>query len=102
MKLFRRFLLILLLAVMAIVVFQNQHALGMTLEFAFLHWRFSLVLGFWILLAFVAGVALFALADAWRGMLLRLEIRRKDAEIARLRAAHPRGDAAERPEDGAA
>jgi uncharacterized integral membrane protein len=66
-------------------VFQNQHNLGVPLEFAFLHWRFSLVLGFWILFAFLAGAALFALTDAWKSMFLRLEIRRKDQEIARLK-----------------
>lgn len=92
MKLIRRVLFIMLILVLAVVVFQNQQSLGWPLEFSFLHWSFSLVLGFWILLSFVAGVALFALVDAWRGMLLRLEIRRKDQEIARLRtelqAAH--------------
>ena len=41
------------------------------------------------------------LAMQGRGMLLRLEIRRKDAEIARLRAEQTRNDGA-RPEDGAA
>ncbi len=86
MKLVRRILFIALVMVMAIVLFQNQQSLGMPMELSFLRWSFSLVLGFWILLAFLAGVALFALVDAWRGMMLRLEIRRKDQEIARLQA----------------
>lgn len=85
MKLVRRVLFILLLLVMATAIFQNQQSLGMPLSFSFLHWSFSLVLGFWILFAFAAGVALFALVDAWRGMMLRLELRRRDAEIARLK-----------------
>jgi uncharacterized integral membrane protein len=85
MKLIRRVLFILLLLVLATIVFQNQQSLGMPLRFSFLHWNISLVLGFWILFAFAAGVVLFALVDAWRGMMLRLELRRRDAEIARLK-----------------
>jgi uncharacterized integral membrane protein len=85
MKLIRRILLLTLLIALAILTFQNQRAFGMPVEFAFLHWSFSLVLGFWILFAFAAGVALFALVDAWRSMMLRLEIRRKDQEITRLK-----------------
>jgi uncharacterized integral membrane protein len=84
MKLIRRILLLALIIALAVLTFQNQTAFGTPVEFSFLHWSFSLVLGFWILFAFAAGVALFALVDAWRGMFLRLEIRRKDQEIDRL------------------
>jgi uncharacterized integral membrane protein len=87
MNLFRRILFLALLLTLAVVIFQNQQNLGMPLEFSFLQWTFAMVLGFWILLAFAAGVALFALIDAWRGMLLRLEIRRKDQEINRLKVS---------------
>jgi uncharacterized integral membrane protein len=86
MKLARRILLIFFLVALAVLVAQNQRAFGMPIEFSFLRWGFSLVLGFWILLAFAAGVVLFALADAWRGLLLRLEIRRQQNEITRLKA----------------
>ncbi len=85
MKLFRRILLIAFLLVLAVLVFQNQKAFGMPVEFSFLRWSFSLVLGFWILFTFLTGVALFALFDAWRGLMLRLEMRRKDREIADLK-----------------
>jgi uncharacterized integral membrane protein len=84
MNLIRRILLIVLLLALAVLVFQNQGAFGQMVEFSFLSWSFSLVLGFWILFAFIAGVALFALVDAWRGMLLRLEIGRKNREIREL------------------
>jgi uncharacterized integral membrane protein len=84
MHLIRRILLIVLLIALAVLVFQNQEAFGQSVEFSFLSWSFSLVLGFWILFAFIAGVALFALVDAWRGMLLRLEIGRKNREIREL------------------
>lgn len=86
MKLVRRVLLIVFLAALAVLVFQNQEAFGMPVEFAFLRWSFSLVLGFWILFAFLTGIALFALFDAWRGLMLRLEIHRKDREISELKA----------------
>ena len=85
MKLVRRILLLALLAALAILTFQNQRSFGTPLEFSFLRWSLSLVLGFWILAAFAAGVALFALADTWRGMLLRLELRRKEQETDRLK-----------------
>jgi uncharacterized integral membrane protein len=85
MKLIRRILLLALLIVLGLVLFQNQQALGTSVELAFLKGRVSLVLGFWLLFAFAAGAALFALVDAWRAMFLRLEIRRKNAEILRLK-----------------
>ncbi len=84
MKLFRRVLFLLLIIFMLVVIFQNQASLGLTLEFSFLKWSFSLVLGFWILFAFAAGAATFALVDAWKGMWMRWEIRKRDQEIARL------------------
>lgn len=85
MKLLRRILLIALIVAIAVLAFQNQAALGTQVELSFLKWRTTFVLGVWLLSAFVAGVILFALVDAWRGMMLRLELRRRDAEIARLK-----------------
>jgi uncharacterized integral membrane protein len=87
MKLLRRVLFATLLVVFAIVIFQNQTSLGMPLEFSFLKWSFSLVLGFWILLAFVSGIVLFAIVDLWRVMMLRLQLRHRDQEILRLKTA---------------
>ena len=84
MKLFRRLLFLILVIALLIVIFQNQKSLGLTLEFSFLRWSFSLVLGFWILFAFAAGAALFALIDAWKGLWLRWEIRKRDQEILSL------------------
>jgi uncharacterized integral membrane protein len=84
MKLFRRIVAIALLVLLAVAVFQNQKNLGLEIEFAFLKWSFSLVLGFWLFFAFLGGAALFALIDAWKRLRLGNEIRRRDAEIARL------------------
>jgi|GEM_PF-7039720 len=105
MKLLRRILFVALLLVFAVVIFQNQHSLGLPIAFSFLTWSTSLVLGFWILLAFSAGVVLFAFIDAWRVMMLRLELRRRDQEIARLRQIvqqnAPHGSAASTTSSGA-
>ena len=84
MKLLRRILSIAVLILLAVAVFQNQKNLGLELEFAFLSWRFTLVLGFWLFFAFLGGAALFALIDAWKRLRLGSDIRRRDLEIARL------------------
>lgn len=86
MKTIRRLLAVVLLIVLVVALFQNQESLGLAVEFAFFHWSFSLVLGFWLLFAFIAGAALFAVLDAWKGMLRRLENRRRDQETEALRA----------------
>lgn len=86
MKLLRRILLIALIVAIAVLAFQNQAALGTQVELSFLKWRTTFVLGVWLLSAFVAGVILFALVDAWRGMWLRLRLRQAEQEVARLRA----------------
>lgn len=84
MKLIRTVLLSVLILILLVALFQNQQALGTTLEFSFLKWTFSLILGFWILFTFVAVAALFVLVGAWRGLWMRREIRKRDQEIVRL------------------
>ncbi len=86
MKTIRRLLAIVLLALLVIALFQNQESLGLAVGFSLFRWSFSLVLGFWLLFAFIAGAALFAVLDAWRGMLQRLENRRREQEMEALRA----------------
>lgn len=82
MKTLRRLLAVVLLLALAVALFQNQERLGLAVEFAFLRWRFSLILGFWLLFAFVAGAILFAVFDAWKGFQHGLESRRRDRETA--------------------
>jgi uncharacterized integral membrane protein len=84
MKLFRRLLAFAFLLVLVVAVFQNQQSLGTNLEFSFLKWTFGLVLGFWIFFAILAGAVLFALISTWKNFWMRLEIRKRDQEIARL------------------
>ncbi len=86
MNTIRRLLAVVLLIVLVVALFQNQESLGLAVEFAFFRWSFSLVLGFWLLFAFIAGAALFAVLDAWRGMLRRIENRRRDQETDELRS----------------
>jgi uncharacterized integral membrane protein len=86
MKLLRRIVFIVIVLALLVVLFQNQAALGRAEQFNFLHWSFSLVLGFWILFAFAAGAALFALIDAWKGLVRRYQIRQRDQRIAQLEA----------------
>jgi uncharacterized integral membrane protein len=98
----RRLFALLLLLAIVVALFQNKESLGLAVEFAFLRWRFSLALGFWLLFAFVAGAFLFAVPDAWKGFLRGLENRRRDreteariealrAEIERLRSGNQGG-----------
>lgn len=105
MKMIRRLLTLLLLLALAVALFQNQENLGLAVEFAFLKWRFSLVLGFWLLFAFVAGALLFAAFDAWRdfrhGLNRRRRDRETDASIAALRAEIDRLKSGSRDSGGA-
>ena len=84
MKLFRRILAFAFLLVLLVALFQNQQSLGMTIPFSFLKWTYSLVLGFWIFFALLAGVVLFALFSTWKSLWMGHEIRKRDKEIARL------------------
>ncbi len=84
MLLLRRIVFLSVIALMAVFIFQNQENLGRPLDFQFLHWSSSLVLGFWILFSFLAGAALFALIDAWKSMLLRRGIEQRDRRITQL------------------
>ena len=84
MKLFRRILAFAFLLVLLVALFQNQQSLGMTIPFSFLKWTYSLVLGFWIIFAILSGAMLFALISTWKNFWIRMEIRKRDQEIARL------------------
>jgi uncharacterized integral membrane protein len=80
MKTLRRLLVILVLIALVTALFQNQESLGASIAFSFLKWHFSLVLGFWLLFAFIAGALLFAVFDAWRSLSRGLRNRKKDRE----------------------
>jgi uncharacterized integral membrane protein len=87
MKLLRRLLVLLVLIALVVALFQNQESLGTSIAFSFLKWHFSLVLGFWLIFAFIAGALLFALFDAWRSVSRGFRNRKKDRETdARIEA----------------
>jgi uncharacterized integral membrane protein len=84
MILIQRLIFLAVILALAIVAFQNQGELGRSVDFVFLRWRLSLILGFWLLFSFLGGGMLFLLFDAWRSLRLRMEIRRRDQIIARM------------------
>jgi len=87
MRIVWRILTLALVLAVGTAVFQNQESLGRSVDFAFLHWRSSFILGFWLLFSFLAGALLFLLLDAWRNIRMRWEIRKRDQQIAELQRA---------------
>lgn len=82
----KRFAFLIVLLVIGIFVVLNQSELGRTVPIHFFKVEASLILGFWLVIAFVAGVALFLAIDLPRTLALKRDVRRKANEIARLRA----------------
>jgi uncharacterized integral membrane protein len=85
MRIIWRILVLALVLAVGTAVFQNQESLGSRVDFAFLRWRTSLVLGFWLMFSFLGGALLFL--DIWRNLRLRWEIRKRDQQIAELQRA---------------
>ncbi len=92
----KRILAVALAGVLAYLAFQNQHDLGTSLSVAIFKFRITLVFGFWVLLSFLAGVALFLAIDLPRTFAAKRELRRKTNEIARLQSELDRLAAAAR------
>jgi uncharacterized integral membrane protein len=80
----KRILVLALIAVIAVFAFQNQKDLGESLTLSLFKYQQTLVLGFWLLLSFLAGAMLFMLVDLLRSFSLRLELSRRNQEVARL------------------
>jgi uncharacterized integral membrane protein len=80
----KRILVLALIAVIAVFAFQNQKDLGASLTLSLFKYQQTLVLGFWLLLSFLAGAMLFMLVDLLRSFSLRLELSRRNQEVARL------------------
>ncbi|HLP41784.1 MAG TPA: LapA family protein [Fibrobacteria bacterium] len=79
----KRILLLALIALLMVFAFQNQRDLGTPVTLAFLKWQQTLVLGFWLLLSFLAGAVLFILVDMLRSFSLRRELARRTQELSR-------------------
>lgn len=95
----KRFAFLIVLILIGAFVALNQSELGRTVPIHFFKLEASLILGFWLVIAFGAGVALFLAIDLPRTLSLQRDVRRKNSEIARLRAELDRASArsGERP-----
>jgi uncharacterized integral membrane protein len=82
----KRVLLLALIALLMVFAFQNQRDLGTPVTLTFLKWQQTLVLGFWLLLSFLAGALLFILVDMLRSFSLRRELARRTQELSRAQA----------------
>jgi uncharacterized integral membrane protein len=82
----KRFGALVILVMIGIFIVLNQTELGRTVPIHFFKLEASLILGFWLIIAFVTGVALYLAIDLPRDMASRRELRRKDGEISRLRS----------------
>lgn len=79
----KRFLLLALIALLGVFAFQNQSLLGQPVNLIFLKYNQTLVLGFWLLLSFLAGSMMFLLVDLPRSFTLKRELARKSQDLAR-------------------
>lgn len=79
----KRFLLLALIALLGVFAFQNQSLLGQPVNLIFLQYNQTLVLGFWLLLSFLAGSLMFLLVDLPRSFSLKRELARKSQDLAR-------------------
>jgi uncharacterized integral membrane protein len=95
----KRFAALIVLVLIGVFVVLNQSELGRTVPIHFFKLEASLILGFWLVIAFGAGVALFLAIDLPRTLSLQRELRRKNGEVARLRAELDRiaADSGKRP-----
>jgi uncharacterized integral membrane protein len=80
----KRFLLLVIVALLGYLAFTNQKDLGTSLTLACFKMQLTLVFGFWLLLSFLAGVLLFLVIDLPRTLSLKREVGRKAQEISRL------------------
>jgi uncharacterized integral membrane protein len=86
MRMIRRIAFLALVSVIAAVIFQNQESLGLAVDFHFLRWHMSFVLGVWIFLSFIIGGVMFLFLDTWRNIRLRWKLRTQEQLIAKLQA----------------
>jgi uncharacterized integral membrane protein len=82
----KRFAALAVLVLIGLFVALNQNELGRTVPIHFFRLEASLILGFWLVIAFAAGVALILAVDFPRDLALRRDLRRKNSEIAQLKS----------------
>jgi uncharacterized integral membrane protein len=77
-------LLLIIIVLIGIFTVQNQVYLGQKVELVFIKYHGTLVLGIWLIIAFLVGMLLFLVIDLPRTLSLKRNVRRKSQEIARL------------------
>jgi uncharacterized integral membrane protein len=85
MKYVKRFLVLAFIILLGIFCFRNQTYLGQRVDLVFFSQPVSLVLGFWLVLAFLLGLGVYMIVDMPRDIALKRDLRRKTQEIDRLR-----------------
>lgn len=86
MILIKRLAALAIIVLLGIFAVQNQAYLGQKVELRFFPWQASLVLGFWLVVAFLMGILLFLAVDFPRTLALKRDLRKRNHEIARLQA----------------
>ncbi|MEO6096179.1 MAG: LapA family protein [Fibrobacteria bacterium] len=85
MKYLKRFLALAFIILLGVFCFRNQTYLGQRVDLVFLSQPVSLVLGFWLVLAFLLGLGVYMVVDMPRDIALKRDLRRKTQELDRLR-----------------
>jgi uncharacterized integral membrane protein len=85
MKYLKRFLVLTFIILLGVFCFRNQTYLGQRVDLVFLSQPVSLVLGFWLVLAFLLGLGVYMIVDMPRDIVLKRDLRRKTQELDRLR-----------------
>jgi uncharacterized integral membrane protein len=82
--LLKRILIFVMVAVVIVFAIQNQVSLGQRVDFRFLKFSASLVLGIWLILGFIVGALLFLIIDIPSTLALKRSLSRKTEEAAKL------------------
>ncbi|MDB5048065.1 MAG: hypothetical protein JWO30_1136 [Fibrobacteres bacterium] len=80
----KRFMLLIIIVLIGVFTVQNQVYLGQKVELVFIKSHGTLILGIWLIIAFLVGALLFLIIDLPRTLALKRRVRRNSQEIARL------------------
>ncbi len=84
MDVFKRLLFFIIVAVILVFIFQNQGYLGQPVEMVFIKYRYSMALGFWLVLSFLSGALIWFALDLKRAYGFKRELRRKDDRLVEM------------------
>ncbi len=72
------------IAIIGVFIFQNQGYLGQPVELAFLPYRYSMALGFWLVLSFLLGALVWFALDLKKAYRLKSDLNRKDRRLTEM------------------